>query len=144
MTTRLSMPTSKGGPAHFLSSFHPPAVDLLRIRRVIRKQHSPVFSRSAEDPARAEKDWDSCLFSGNQKNYRFSPPSAGGTSPPPSRGLRRVQGWQLPSGRAPSSRFLRILTPFLLPFPTVFFCSPSSRFIDALNFIFAFCHGLSE
>lgn len=126
------MPTSKGGPAaHFLSSLHPLAVDLPRIRRsrVIRKQHSPaLFARSAEDPARAEKDWDSCLFSGNQKNYR-SPPSVGGTSPPPtSRGLRRVQGWQLLPGRAPSSRFLRILTPFLLP-PSVVFSLSFSFFL---------------
>jgi len=54
-------------------------------------------------------------------------PSAVLHRPPTSRGLRRIQGWQLPSGRAPSSRFLRILTPFS-PFflYRFFFCLSSS------------------
>lgn len=71
----------------------------------------------------------------------FLPLSVGGTSPPPtSRGLRRIQGWQLPPGRAPSSRFLRILTPSS-PFSlyTFFFVSfPLVYFIGTLNFVLAF------
>lgn len=91
-TTRLLILTAKGGPASplpFIPSSPPPLnSSWIRHTRVIRKQHSPaLFAKSAVDsPRAAEKDWDSCLFSGNQKNYlptfpSFLPPSVDGTSP---------------------------------------------------------------
>lgn len=128
------MLTAEGGPASplpFIPSSSPlsihPGSGILELFVSNTPQHySP---KAAVDLPRVEKDWDSCLFSGNQKNYlptfpSFLPLSVGGTSPPPtSRGLRRIQGWQLPPGRAPSSRFLRILTPFSLFFFYIFFLS---------------------
>jgi len=119
----------------------------IRHTRVTRKQHSPaLFARSAEDPPRAEKDWDSCLFPGNQKNYPSLHLSlAVLCRRPTSRGLRRVQGWQLPPRReAPSSRFLRILTPSLLS-PSISFSSPSPALYRHSQFhLCIFYHSLSE
>lgn len=113
----------------FLSSLRPSALDLPWIRhtRVIRKQHSPaLFGRKAADPPGLRKIGTAVCSQAIRKTTMPTPFPDGGTSPSPtSRGLRRVQGWQLPPGRAPSSRFLRILTPSLVS-PSVFFLSSCS------------------
>lgn len=50
-----------------------------------------------EDLQGGEKDWDSCLFPGNQKNYLPPPPSwPGQLRHSHSRGLSGALGWQLP------------------------------------------------
>lgn len=137
------------------ASFHPfilPALDLPRIRhtRVIRKQHSPaLFARNAADPPGLRKIGTAVCSQAIRKTTVPTSFSDGGTSPSTtSHGLRRVQGWQLPPGRAPSSRFLRILTPSLLS-PSVSFLSSCFALLllshaYTLNFACAFYRALSE
>lgn len=137
------------------ASFHSvitPALDSSRIRytRVIRKQHSPaLFAKSGGGSSQSwERLGQLSVLRQSEKLPSFLPLSVGGTSPPPtSRGLRRIQGWQLPPGRAPSSRFLRILTPFsLFFFYHLPFClsSPLVHFIGPLNFVLAFYQSASS
>lgn len=74
--------------------FHPPLPvylgSLATLELFVNASRPGIIYKSRRNPPGAlllelgsEKDWDSCLFSGNQKNYVPPPVRAGPTSPFP-------------------------------------------------------------